>query len=223
MSTKVKGLLKGLRYISQIFDEKEQELEIGLPTDVKHVAHIGMDGPDANKPSWMNEYKTEMSSGPLNSSEEAEADRSSNPRETGKKKHRLRRPSSTGDAPLESLTNRSFDTPKQSRRHRSSNNSMDSTNRDSGSVRSRDGGSTRSRRHQSSSAGGGGESPATDQPSIPKHSRVRKSKGSSSKQSRSKDHNLPADPHASMVIASQGSQTAGHLSSVLEAYAAGEK
>lgn len=85
----MKGLLRGFRYISQIFgeylnfslnprfffssefshvnmmlnnrkafdnfaeDEKEPEMQIGLPTDVKHVAHIGMDGPSANKPSWV--------------------------------------------------------------------------------------------------------------------------------------------------------------------------
>lgn len=28
-------------------------MQIGNPTDVKHVAHIGMDGPSANKPSWV--------------------------------------------------------------------------------------------------------------------------------------------------------------------------
>ncbi|OWM81509.1 hypothetical protein CDL15_Pgr007547 [Punica granatum] len=54
----MKGLLKGLRYISQIFDdEKEPEMVIGFPTDVKHVAHIGMDGPSNAPPSWMNEFK----------------------------------------------------------------------------------------------------------------------------------------------------------------------
>uniref|UniRef100_A0A7N0TBZ8 CRIB domain-containing protein n=1 Tax=Kalanchoe fedtschenkoi TaxID=63787 RepID=A0A7N0TBZ8_KALFE len=54
MATKMKGLLKGLRYISQIFDEeKEQEMQIGFPTDVKHVAHIGWDGPAMNSPSWI--------------------------------------------------------------------------------------------------------------------------------------------------------------------------
>ncbi|OMP11138.1 PAK-box/P21-Rho-binding protein [Corchorus olitorius] len=52
-NNKMKGLLKGLRYISQIFDnEKEPEMQIGLPTDVKHVAHIGWDGPS------MNEFKS---------------------------------------------------------------------------------------------------------------------------------------------------------------------
>jgi hypothetical protein len=38
-------------------EEKEQEIEIGNPTDVKHVAHIGWDGPtDNNNPSWVSLY-----------------------------------------------------------------------------------------------------------------------------------------------------------------------
>ncbi|XP_010447960.1 PREDICTED: CRIB domain-containing protein RIC7-like [Camelina sativa] len=62
-STKMKSLLKGLRYISQVFaieGEKEQEMQIGNPTDVKHVAHIGWDGPsdNATAPSWMNDFKS---------------------------------------------------------------------------------------------------------------------------------------------------------------------
>ncbi|KAL1203194.1 CRIB domain-containing protein RIC7 [Cardamine amara subsp. amara] len=60
-STKMKSLLKGLRYISQVFEgEKEQEMQIGNPTDVKHVAHIGWDGPsdNATAPTWMNEFKS---------------------------------------------------------------------------------------------------------------------------------------------------------------------
>ncbi|KAL1219353.1 CRIB domain-containing protein RIC6 [Cardamine amara subsp. amara] len=58
-SSKMKSLLKGLRYISQVFEsEKEEEIQIGNPTDVKHVAHIGWDGPSANAtaPSWMTEF-----------------------------------------------------------------------------------------------------------------------------------------------------------------------
>lgn len=76
MTTKnMKGLFKGLRYIGQIFDEenKDDEIQIGFPTDVKHVAHIGWDGPsqaaaDAN-PSWMKEFKANpgFQSGPLDS------------------------------------------------------------------------------------------------------------------------------------------------------------
>ncbi|CAH2077669.1 unnamed protein product [Thlaspi arvense] len=61
-STKMKSLFKGLRYISQVFaieGEKEPEMQIGNPTDVKHVAHIGWDGPSENAtaPSWMNDFK----------------------------------------------------------------------------------------------------------------------------------------------------------------------
>ncbi|KAL1816783.1 hypothetical protein DCAR_0521174 [Daucus carota subsp. sativus] len=73
MGTRMKGLLKGLRYISNIFEEeKEHEMQIGMPTDVKHVAHIGWDGPSSNEsPSWMKEYKGGgvVQSAPLNASE----------------------------------------------------------------------------------------------------------------------------------------------------------
>ncbi|KAK1428421.1 hypothetical protein QVD17_17255 [Tagetes erecta] len=56
---KVKGLLKGLRYISLVFEEeKKQEIQIGAPTDVKHVAHFGCDGSAEDSPSWMRGYGT---------------------------------------------------------------------------------------------------------------------------------------------------------------------
>ncbi|KAG6754671.1 hypothetical protein POTOM_040465 [Populus tomentosa] len=58
METKIKGLCKGFKYISQIFVVKEREMEIGYPTDVKHVAHIGWDGPSGSAPIWMSEFKT---------------------------------------------------------------------------------------------------------------------------------------------------------------------
>lgn len=32
---------------------KEREMEIGYPTDVKHVAHIGWDGHSGSAPSWV--------------------------------------------------------------------------------------------------------------------------------------------------------------------------
>ncbi|KAK8654193.1 hypothetical protein V6N13_128166 [Hibiscus sabdariffa] len=57
----MKGLLKGLKYLTHIFESpKEPEMQIGMPTDVKHVAHIGWDGPSTvqSKPSWMNEFQT---------------------------------------------------------------------------------------------------------------------------------------------------------------------
>ncbi|XP_044454080.1 CRIB domain-containing protein RIC10 isoform X2 [Triticum aestivum] len=59
MAYKMKGVFKGLRIITQIFVVKEQEMEIGHPIDVKHVAHIGWDSPTGSAatsptPSWMN-------------------------------------------------------------------------------------------------------------------------------------------------------------------------
>ncbi|KAL4561204.1 hypothetical protein LXL04_033367 [Taraxacum kok-saghyz] len=62
----MKGLLKGLRYISEIFEadnDKEPEIQIGAPTDVKHVAHIGCDGPSSNAPSWMNDFQGSSDAG----------------------------------------------------------------------------------------------------------------------------------------------------------------
>nr|ACF86729.1 unknown [Zea mays] len=77
MGTKMKkGILKPFRYISNMMDGKEPEMQIGLPTDVKHVAHIGWDGPGSTNsgssnnnnaggaPSWMKDYH----SAPLDSS-----------------------------------------------------------------------------------------------------------------------------------------------------------
>lgn len=57
--TRMKGIYKGFKYtLSQIFVVKEREMEIGYPTDVKHLAHIGWDGSSGNAPTWMNEFKT---------------------------------------------------------------------------------------------------------------------------------------------------------------------
>ncbi|RZR78195.1 hypothetical protein BHM03_00003470, partial [Ensete ventricosum] len=53
MACKMKGLLKGIKYITHIFVHKEHEMEIGYPTDAKHVAHIGFDNP-----FWMDEFKS---------------------------------------------------------------------------------------------------------------------------------------------------------------------
>ncbi|ESQ47487.1 hypothetical protein EUTSA_v10021600mg [Eutrema salsugineum] len=100
MTSPMKGLLKGLRYIARIFeDEKEPEMQIGKPTDVKHVAHIGWEGPSATTPSWMHEYKSPM----------AEAKGSSNkkPASSGERqRNKGRRKSSTGtnNSPAESPT-----------------------------------------------------------------------------------------------------------------------
>ncbi|THU50739.1 hypothetical protein C4D60_Mb06t23490 [Musa balbisiana] len=58
MAAKVKGFFKGFKHMSQIFVDKEHEMEIGYPTDVKHVAHIGWDNGPGYSPSWMTEFNT---------------------------------------------------------------------------------------------------------------------------------------------------------------------
>ncbi|KAK9281156.1 hypothetical protein L1049_004050 [Liquidambar formosana] len=44
-------------------EEKEPEMQIGFPTDVKHVAHIGWDGPSVNSPSWVQSEFSSAASG----------------------------------------------------------------------------------------------------------------------------------------------------------------
>lgn len=37
-------------------DEKEDEMEIGYPTDVRHVSHIGWDSSPSSAPSWVRKF-----------------------------------------------------------------------------------------------------------------------------------------------------------------------
>ena len=169
MTTKVKGLLKGLRYISQIFEDKEDEIQIGFPTDVKHVAHIGSDDPSANAPSWMNEYKSTNPSGTENSTEvhEESKSKSSNPKEKPSKiRHII--PKSRHSS-IDTETNQ---TPKKHTRrsHRSSDPSADSSTNDSS-------GGSRHRRHRRGS-NHGSESPSADTPPTGTKAHRRKSKNS---------------------------------------------
>ncbi|KAJ6819381.1 putative CRIB domain-containing protein RIC7 [Iris pallida] len=209
-NTKVKGLLKGLRYISNIFEgEKEQEMQIGFPTDVKHVAHIGWDGPAAvnNTPTWMNEFH----SAPLTTSFGQDGrDVVCSPKSASQEIPL------GGGMPSDSPPSKP---PRRSRRHASASESPESgsatpehesssarasgsrhSRRQSGSEPSAEGSSRRGARRSSKSAGcePGSESPARDLPSIPKQSRRRKTKtgsdggGSSRPSARSKDP-PPAD------------------------------
>ncbi|WJZ90700.1 hypothetical protein VitviT2T_009828 [Vitis vinifera] len=168
MSTKMKGLLKGLRYISQIFDnEKEQEMEIGYPTDVKHVAHIGWDG----GPS-MNEFK------PTSEAENHEP----NPEDPGLKDgqpqnsqaSRLpdmprssRRQSSTGASA--SVTSEQSDVQRRSRRHHSSSSTSSLPREATGKTKPR----------QPREGSQGSESPSRNPTDIPRKNRQKKSKDSS--------------------------------------------
>ncbi|KAJ3672133.1 hypothetical protein LUZ60_006854 [Juncus effusus] len=181
MDTKMKGLFKGLRYISQIFDSKgEPEMQIGFPTDVKHVAHIGWDGPTPSPtgPTWMNEFQSGMEGSQQNTG-------SSNWASSGFS-------DSSRKATLEKP-------PSRPPRHKSSFTDPDSPQHDIMLTQS-GGGSTRlsssssvgspsrdiqaGSRHgrKSRSAGGGGSSgdsqPSDAPPTVPKQKNRRKVKGS---------------------------------------------
>ncbi|KAG2727861.1 hypothetical protein I3843_01G174300 [Carya illinoinensis] len=192
MATKVKGLLKGLRYISQIFDEKEQDMQIGYPTDVKHVAHIGWDGPSANTPSWMREFESsrEVSSRSLDAfGEDKLSSKDIKKAGVGIEESLLRHAKSAGIGSSTNGTQWSYDAPKHSRRHHSTDVSSDSPSQDSsGSLR-------HTRRGRNMKLGNSSTIP--DLPTVPKQSRRRKSKGSSgggsSKSQRPKDHNASPD------------------------------
>ncbi|CAK8570681.1 unnamed protein product [Lathyrus sativus] len=164
MSTKVKGLLKGLRYISQIFDEKEDEIQIGFPTDVKHVAHIGSDDPSANAPSWMNEYKGTNPSGTIDVTETHEDNnKSSNPKEKSSKIRHLIPKSRHQSIDTEANST----TKKHTRRHlRSSDPSAESSAQDSS-------GGSRHRRHRRGS-NHDPDSQSSDAPSGKTHRRKSK-------------------------------------------------
>ncbi|VYS44982.1 unnamed protein product [Arabidopsis thaliana] len=140
----VKGLLKGIRYITQIFDEeKDKDMQIGFPTDVKHVAHIGSDGPATNVPSWMGDFKPQENE---NGQVVSRADANNNQigegvglqellPPTDKPKHKkTRRKSETvsqnGSPPRRNSSASASDMqPKNTRRHhRSRHGSIDSSN-----------------------------------------------------------------------------------------------
>ncbi|CAN8247784.1 unnamed protein product [Cochlearia groenlandica] len=158
MATTMKGLLKGLRYITQIFDEeKVQEMQIGFPTDVKHVAHIGSDGPAANTPSWMKDFKPQehekgqvVSRGNSNKYNPQEMNQrgaglkellplsnNEKPKQKTRRKHEAT--SQNGSPPGRSNGNAgsSEEAPKHSRHNRSKNGSMDSSKDQEASVRRR--------------------------------------------------------------------------------------
>uniref|UniRef100_A0A5B6ZVP1 Putative CRIB domain-containing protein RIC7-like n=1 Tax=Davidia involucrata TaxID=16924 RepID=A0A5B6ZVP1_DAVIN len=166
MGTKMKGLLKGLRYISQIFDDgKEPEMQIGYPTDVKHVAHIGWDGPSVDSPSWMKKFNSPpgFQSVPLNINGEVKE----NPEIKWVSEDSNQRSSRAQNSPAKDL-------PKSLRHHSLPDGSLTSETitRDS---------STKSRRRQSSKepldSSLGAESPSRNLlPNIPKKSRQKKSK-----------------------------------------------
>ncbi|GFZ17682.1 ROP-interactive CRIB motif-containing protein 6 [Actinidia rufa] len=191
MGTKMKGLLKGLRYITQKFDDdKESEMEIGYPTDVKHVAHIGWDGPSVDSPSWMKEFTSPhgFQSAPLSANGE--------PKENPEIKWVSQDSSRRSLRSQNSAANDMPELPKSSRRHSTTSGSTaesptgDSSTKSRQSRRNSSNGSKPTR--QSKELGNGSDSSSQTLPDIPKKSRRKKSKesesGGSTRSSRSKAH-----------------------------------
>uniref|UniRef100_A0A7N0VIM3 CRIB domain-containing protein n=1 Tax=Kalanchoe fedtschenkoi TaxID=63787 RepID=A0A7N0VIM3_KALFE len=182
MATKMKGLIKGFRYISQIFEEdKEPEIQIGFPTDVKHVAHFGWDGPSVNSPTWLTNYKSDpdFTSSDLALPEEPGRARDLPPikpasEDSSSIRSRRASESATRDLP---------DLPKTSRRHASSNGAIDSPVRDKSEKRQSRRPHSGEEPNESSSAQTivdlSEASPARSLPDIPKKSRRKKNKDSS--------------------------------------------
>ncbi|KAK8940667.1 hypothetical protein KSP39_PZI009778 [Platanthera zijinensis] len=171
VNNKMKGLLKGLRYISQIFDEEEEEkeLQIGYPTDVKHVAHIGCDGTSTDALSWVNE---EISQLWLDSTHSSSIDQ--HPNSPAKRRHRRRSSATESSLEADRPPNREKDLSKhgnrQSRRHHSAGSASDSSGKQPSNENFR-----RNRRHSKPSSIAS-ESSVQDVPSVPRQSRHRNSK-----------------------------------------------
>jgi len=165
----MKGLLKGLRYISQIFEEEEddKEMQIGFPTDVKHVAHIGWDGPSVNSPSWMNEFKAQGAGNPADPLQNGvEAENPPVSQESSPKR------SSVKESPARDMPG----LPKSSRRQPSMD-SIGSIDSPIGSPNHKTRSSRRRQKQKETTSPRVGESSSAQSlPNIPKKSRRKKSK-----------------------------------------------
>ncbi|XP_071709405.1 uncharacterized protein [Rutidosis leptorrhynchoides] len=126
----MKGLFRGLRCLFDTNDEKEPEIQIGAPTDVKHVAHIGCDGPSTPAPSWMNEYQSgsEAQSGETGS--EAQSSRQHKSRQIKKSSHGNDSPNHHRPRKNKSNTSESSaDNVKRTRKKRSDGTTRSSKNK----------------------------------------------------------------------------------------------
>ncbi|KAE8681180.1 Detected protein of confused Function [Hibiscus syriacus] len=143
-------------------------MQIGNPTDVKHVAHIGMDGPAASKPSWMNGFDSaqEISSQTL-ANDLQDVDLGNHEPLPPIEKHKKSRRKASIESGTDDESLKDCEKGKKHRRHRSSNHSMESPGRESSS--------SHGRRHSNRSTDGG---ESTDMPDMPKKSRRKKSKAS---------------------------------------------
>ncbi|XP_072980815.1 CRIB domain-containing protein RIC6-like [Typha angustifolia] len=161
-------------------------MQIGYPTDVKHVAHIGWDGPSVNnaQPAWMNEFRSATLSASLSgdggdvavriNGEGGGSDPVARDLQERKPSRTSRRNSSSGSPNAESPNREREHSSRgirQSRRHVSAGTeSLDSPE-----------GSRRSRTSRSVAGSvGSPDSLLQDGPALPRQSRRRKPKGFSS-------------------------------------------
>ncbi|XVE77949.1 hypothetical protein DITRI_Ditri13aG0105200 [Diplodiscus trichospermus] len=179
-------------------------MQIGMPTDVKHVAHIGWDGPSENSaPTWMNEFKSAPGiSAPLaNGGEVQEEDpvkwvsqdgisrkssraQSSSSRDMPKSSRRSSSTNGNGTAGESSIKEKP-DKPRQSRKPSKSSSSKDAT-------------SDRQKPGKSKDANQVTDS-TSDKPDAPKKSSRRKkskdtSAGGSSRRGRTQDLDTGSEP-----------------------------
>ncbi|KAK7391716.1 hypothetical protein VNO78_20135 [Psophocarpus tetragonolobus] len=168
----MKGLLKGLRYISQIFDEEEnKEIQIGFPTDVKHLAHIGAENAKASQPSWLTEFK-ESPEGSVGNSNKSTAEDNNSDKGEGKRSRKSRARSAENQSTMgseggtegskpsrrhnsESSNKKDEKPPTTKHSHRRKSKTTSSEDKDGGSVRREDkeGSSRRASRNRRQSKG----------------------------------------------------------------------
>nr|AFL91172.1 ROP-interactive CRIB motif-containing protein B [Helianthus annuus] len=133
----MKGLLKGLLYISEIFEadnDKEPEIQIGAPTDVKHVAHIGCDGPSSNAPSWMNDFQGSSDNGGTSESMRT-PDRHGKSKQSKKQASNLSVNSS--DTDTKPRKNKTLNSDNESHGRRAKNATAESPSQESGAKKNR--------------------------------------------------------------------------------------
>ncbi|KAM5563392.1 hypothetical protein ABKV19_018176 [Rosa sericea] len=189
-------------------DNKEQEIQIGFPTDVKHVAHIGWDGPStaSSSPSWMNEFQSPpgFASGPLCPNGEMTDDNTVKwVSEDSSRRSSRSSMSPTHDPELPKSSRR-----QSSRGHEGGGGGTESPREKSDKPRQ----TRRPSRRDSSEGTRGGRQEATDTssesslPDIPKKSRRKKSKESAIGGSKKKkDPGTPSTAKSNSIELSQNS------------------
>ncbi|KAF3785872.1 CRIB domain-containing protein [Nymphaea thermarum] len=183
---------------------KEHEMEIGYPTDVKHVAHIGWDGASVNTPSWMKKFGTasDLPSSPFTlPGAENES--------TGAVSSLQGLRCTTADV-QDKASRGTPGTPKQSRRHQSSGNAAApaadpskptrrhlSNGEPSDAPSAEPSEATKPSRRRLTVGSNESDSFTRDSPKVPKNPRPRRPKGDGSTRSSSRASKLKAASSAS--------------------------